>query len=73
MMQDIATNPEKYLDNENENTCKDGSRVWVLWRNKPIHGEDGSLGVDIGGTGATASLGDVIGHVFRIDRDAIVE
>jgi PAS domain S-box-containing protein len=43
MMQDIAKNPENYLDNENENTCKDGSRVWVLWRNKPIHGEDGSL------------------------------
>ncbi len=43
MMQDIATNPDKYLDNENENTCKDGSRVWVLWRNKPIHDDGGSL------------------------------
>jgi PAS domain S-box-containing protein len=43
MMEDIAANPDVYLDNENENTCKDGSRVWVLWRNKPIHDEDGSL------------------------------
>ena len=42
MMQDIAYHPEKYRYNENENICKDGTRVWVAWTNKVIAGENGN-------------------------------
>jgi PAS domain S-box-containing protein len=53
MIEDLLLHPEKYESNENENVCKDGSRVWMLWRNRAIRGDDGELreiltvGVDI--------------------------
>jgi PAS domain S-box-containing protein len=53
MLEDINRNPDKYAAKENENTCSDGSTVWMLWRNKPIKGPDGrlqeilSIGIDI--------------------------
>jgi PAS domain S-box-containing protein len=53
MIEDLLQHPEKYESNENENVCKDGSRVWMLWRNRAIRGEEGELreiltvGVDI--------------------------
>jgi PAS domain S-box-containing protein len=53
MIDDILENPEKYIANENENICRDGKKVWMLWRNKPIIGADGeleellSIGIDI--------------------------
>ncbi len=52
MMTDIFRNPESYLNNENENVCKDGRTVWIAWRNRPVY-EDGvfvgmlSVGTDI--------------------------
>ncbi len=36
MILDIGVNPKRYKNNENENTCKDGKRVWMAWTNKPI-------------------------------------
>jgi PAS domain S-box-containing protein len=53
MIDDILKNPNKYIDNENENICKNGDIVWMLWRNKPLKGPDGeleeilSIGLDI--------------------------
>jgi sigma-B regulation protein RsbU (phosphoserine phosphatase) len=53
MIDDILGQPEKYLENENKNFRKDGSSVWMMWRNNPIVAEDGSLeeivsiGIDI--------------------------
>ncbi len=53
MIANIATNPEKYAFNQNENTKKDGTRVWVEWRNQPVYGSNGKLkeilstGIDI--------------------------
>jgi PAS domain S-box-containing protein len=50
---DIATHPEAYIRNENENIRKNGERVWVAWTNKPILNADGSIaeilsiGIDI--------------------------
>jgi PAS domain S-box-containing protein len=34
MILDIALNPERYTRNENENTLRDGKRVWISWTNK---------------------------------------
>jgi sigma-B regulation protein RsbU (phosphoserine phosphatase) len=53
MIDEILTSPEKFDSNENENLTKDGNRVWMAWRNKPIVNEDGTLkeiltiGIDI--------------------------
>jgi PAS domain S-box-containing protein len=53
MIDDILKNPDNYIANENENICKDGKKVWMLWRNKPLQGADGeleeilSIGLDI--------------------------
>ena len=53
MIDEILKNPENYIANENENICKNGTKVWMLWRNKPIRGADNeleeilSIGIDI--------------------------
>lgn len=41
MVLDMCANPEKYENNENENICKDGTRVWVAWTNKTILDKEG--------------------------------
>ncbi|HWQ66795.1 MAG TPA: PAS domain S-box protein [Methanospirillum sp.] len=52
MIQDLIGHPDQFTHNENENITKDGRRVWVSWRNKPIY-QDGtftglfSVGTDI--------------------------
>ncbi|MEH2071729.1 MAG: PAS domain S-box protein [Nostoc sp.] len=43
LMVDICLHPENYLFNENENLCKNGDRVWIVWANKPILDEQGNL------------------------------
>jgi len=43
MIKDIVTNPQKYVNNENENITRDGRHVWISWTNKPIMGQDGKL------------------------------
>jgi len=43
IMADIINIPEKYVNNENENICKDGTRVWVGWTNRAVFNDDGSL------------------------------
>ncbi len=40
---ELFKNPEKYADNENENICKNGDRVWIAWRNKGSYDENGNL------------------------------
>jgi len=53
MIEEIAANPGKYENDETENQRKNGERVWMAWRNKPILDDDGSLreiltiGIDI--------------------------
>jgi len=52
MMREIFNQPEKYIHNENWNICRDGRKVWIAWRNRPIY-EQGeftgllSVGTDI--------------------------
>ncbi len=43
MIKDIATNPDGYISNVNENVCRDGKRVWVAWANKPILDNNGKV------------------------------
>ncbi len=42
LVEDIANHPERYLNNINENICRDGRRVWMHWTNRALrdaHGE----------------------------------
>lgn len=36
MIIDILDNPDKYQNNEHENICKNGQKVWVAWTNKAV-------------------------------------
>ncbi len=43
MIHDILKNPERYEQNENENVARDGTRLWITWRNTPIVDSRGEL------------------------------
>src|SRR5208283_1148825 len=43
MIKDIEINPEKYINNENENIRRNGERVWVSWTNKAIRDENNTV------------------------------
>ena len=43
LFSDILKNPAKYEQNENENICKDGKRVWVNWTNRAIQDQNGDI------------------------------
>jgi len=43
MIKDIVENPEQHSVNENENIRSNGERVRVLWTNKAIIADDGSI------------------------------
>lgn len=34
LVEDIASHPERYVNNINENICRDGRRIWMAWTNK---------------------------------------
>jgi PAS domain S-box-containing protein len=43
MVEEIAREPDRFHTNANENTCKDGRRVWVEWTNSGIYDTDNRL------------------------------
>ncbi|XUX00658.1 MAG: PAS domain S-box protein [Dehalogenimonas sp.] len=43
MVNQIATDPDAFHSNANENVRKDGRRVWLEWTNSGIYGLDGKL------------------------------
>ena len=43
LARDIVAHPERYVQNINENICRDGRRVWMAWTNKPVLDEDGQV------------------------------
>ncbi|WP_455208030.1 PAS domain S-box protein [Kaarinaea lacus] len=53
LMEEICRDPSKFKDNENENIKRNGERVWIAWKNRPIFNERGelyeihSVGIDI--------------------------
>jgi len=54
MIRDLLQHPERYLANENENTRRDGARLWITWRNTPIVDDEGRL-IEILSTGIDTS------------------
>ncbi|MEN6486030.1 MAG: PAS domain S-box protein [Syntrophobacteraceae bacterium] len=43
MVGDFAINPERYVNNINENMRRNGERVWIAWTNRPIRNADGRI------------------------------
>ena len=43
MIKDLGHHPERYINNENENTKRDGQKVWIAWTNKGIQNEAGNI------------------------------
>lgn len=43
MIAELLAHPDRFLANENENCRKDGSRLWITWRNRGLLGDDGQL------------------------------
>lgn len=43
VMIDLYANPHKYANFENENVCRDGKRIWVLWTNKVVRNSQGEM------------------------------
>ncbi len=43
LVQDIVDHPDRYLNNINENVCRDGRRVWMTWSNHAILDEHGQV------------------------------
>jgi diguanylate cyclase (GGDEF)-like protein/PAS domain S-box-containing protein len=42
MIRELLARPDEYVHNENENMCRDGTRLWITWRNRALrdsHGE----------------------------------
>jgi len=59
---DLALHPEQYELTENENTRKDGSRVWISWTNRPLYDDQGSLfGI--------LSIGNDITRLKEVERE----
>ncbi len=42
-IRDLFINPETHQVSENENTRKDGKRLWFTWTNRPITDEQGNI------------------------------
>lgn len=43
MILDVVAFPERYATNINENILRDGTRVWILWTNKPLFEATGQV------------------------------
>ena len=43
MIADISRNPDAFINNENENLCSDGRRVWMAWSNHGVRDASGTV------------------------------
>jgi PAS domain S-box-containing protein len=43
LAQEIVDHPENYISNINENICRDGSRIWMAWTNRPLFDNQGMV------------------------------
>ena len=43
LVRDIVDHPERYVNNVNENVCRDGRRVWMTWTNHALRDESGEV------------------------------
>ena len=62
MIQNIVEDPDRYADNENENLCREGRRVWVRWRNRAVTDDQGRT-VEI------LSVGNDVSERKRMEAD----
>jgi len=75
---DIVTNPEKYLNNVNENICRDGRRVWMAWTNKPILDDSGevseilAIGMDVTEHKRAEAVREQLAAIVESSDDAIL-
>ncbi len=44
LMDQILENPRAFVQNTNENMCRNGDRVWIAWTNKTVLNEQGEVG-----------------------------
>ncbi|NJL42835.1 MAG: hypothetical protein HC935_04635, partial [Pseudanabaena sp. SU_2_4] len=42
-IRELLIEPDKYFKNENENIRRNGERVWIAWRNKPLLDARGTI------------------------------
>jgi len=43
LVQDILERPQEFVENINQNICKNGDLVWISWRNKAITDSEGKI------------------------------
>ena len=43
LIREIGRHPEAHTNNENENQCRDGRRVWMQWTNRALRNEYGDV------------------------------
>jgi len=43
LVQDILERPQEFVENINQNICKNGDLVWISWRNKGITDSEGKI------------------------------
>jgi PAS domain S-box-containing protein len=43
LVEDVATHPERFRHNINENVCRDGRRLWVSWTNRGLRDAQGRV------------------------------
>jgi PAS domain-containing protein len=39
----LGRDPERYVNNVNENVCRNGRRVWIAWTNRGIPDDKGNI------------------------------
>lgn len=87
LMKKIQRDPASFEYNENENVKRNGERVWIAWKNKPVYDESGrlvevlSVGIDITAHKKaeaqmrkhSRALEQTADTVVITDRDGIIE
>jgi PAS domain S-box-containing protein len=43
MIKDIVDRPDQYINNINENICRDGRRLWLAWTNRALLDDKGKI------------------------------
>jgi len=43
MIMDIGKNPDRYINNINENMRRNGERAWIAWTNRPVTNDRGEI------------------------------
>lgn len=69
MLDDIIEHPSSYLNNENQNSRKDGTLVWLSWSNQPVYGADGGVAAILSVANDISALKAAQAEQLRLNRD----